>query len=343
MSRNRWYWTLQLIGWFLYGVLGFSISSAFMGFRWDMLAFQLIACVAMFFASHGFRYLIKGQGWLKLKASSLLLRISLLLVLSAPLVNGLVTTLGSFVTDQISLENYTFGYFALYSFQTLIFFLIWMGCYLGIYYFRNYKQEEISKWQLQASLKDAELIALKAQINPHFLFNALNNIRALILEDQIKAREMVSYLSELLRYSIQFSDQEKVTIAEELEIVEKYLELEKIHYEQRLNYEFKITDSILKCRIPPMTIQLLVENAIKHGISQVKDGGEIVIAIEQNAPDFVSIEVANTGALGSTSVAGIGIKNATERIRLLFEKDPDFELIQEDEQVKSRLKIPIDV
>ena len=217
-----------------------------------------------------------------------------------------------------------------------------MGIYLIIYFFRNYKREEIEKWKLQTALKDAELIALKAQINPHFLFNALNNIRALILEDQMKARDMVSHLSELLRYSIQFNTSEKVTIADELEIVQKYLELESIHYEKRLSFSIDSSSELSGYKIPPMIIQLMAENAVKHGISQVKQGGEININVGSEENELI-LEVCNTGELKkNNSNGGIGLRNATERIRLLFESEPNLQLSQEGKMVKSVLKLPLE-
>lgn len=157
----------------------------------------------------------------------------------------------------------------------------------------------------------------------------------------MKARDMVSHLSELLRYSIQFNDSEKVTVEEELEIVNKYLELESIHYENRLHYEILKNDELLKCKIPPMLIQLMAENAIKHGISQVKNGGDILISIDKEGKNLV-LEVSNTGKLKKNVGNGIGLRNATERIRILFDSEPDLDLIQQGNMVRSRLKLPIE-
>ena len=151
---------------------------------------------------------------------------------------------------------------------------------------------------------------------------------------------MVSHLSDLLRYSIQFNDREKVTLSEELEIVNNYLELETIHYENRLQYRVQADVALDGYKIPPMIIQLMVENAIKHGISQLKDGGEVVVEISQES-DRLKISVANTGQLRKSEKEGIGIRNATERIKILFDQEPDFQLFQEGNLVKSVLILPI--
>ena len=164
----------------------------------------------------------------------------------------------------------------------------------------------------------------------------------MILENHMKARDMVSHLSELLRYSIQFNDNEKVTVGEELEIVEKYLELETIHYEDRLKFEILLSKELKKCKIPPMIIQLMAENAVKHGISQEKNGGNIQIYIEKTEDDL-QISVSNTGQLKEDKNKGIGLRNATERIRILFEREPNLVLSQQGNMVRSMLTLPFSV
>lgn len=293
----------------------------------------------MLFSTHFLRFLLKKYRWMHLPFWRLFLRVLVIIVSISLVINAASSLYILYVVELYSFEEYSLPVYFIYVFQTTIYFSLWFGIYFGVYYFRNYKKEEIEKWKLESSLKDAELIALKAQINPHFLFNALNNIRALILEDQMKARDMVSHLSELLRYSIQFSENEKVNVAEEMEIVEKYLALESTHYEDRLNFEMVVSRGAEKFKIPPMAIQLLVENAVKHGISQLKEGGRILVSVHIDE-SLLAIEVLNTGNLNDSEMSGIGIKNATDRIRILFDKEPEFALTQEGEMVKSVLKLP---
>lgn len=140
------------------------------------------------------------------------------------------------------------------------------------------RKSELEKLALKSALQEAELMILKNQVNPHFLFNALNNIRSLILIEPEKARKMVTHISDLLRYSIQFNASEKVALKEEIEIVKDYLQLESIQFQERLSYTFNISPETLKVQIPPMAIQLLVENAIKHGLSTQKNGGQILVS-----------------------------------------------------------------
>lgn len=341
MSRTKQYWIIQTVGWTSYGVLGLIIGNTFYEMTLTTIIWNFLTASVMFLSTHLLRYKMKLDGWLGLKIGKLILRLIPALIILSILANGIGTGYGVLATDVLDIEKMSIAIFLLYTLQTFIYFSLWTAIYLIIFYFRNYKQGEIEKWKLQAAVKDAELIALKAQINPHFLFNALNNIRALILEDHMKARDMVSHLSELLRYSIQFNDNEKVTVGEEMEIVEKYLELETIHYEDRLKFEISLSNELKKCKIPPMIIQLMAENAVKHGISQEKEGGDISILVEKNDDDL-QISVSNTGKLkDEKGESGIGLKNATERIRILFEREPDLSLTQHGNMVKSLLKLPI--
>ncbi len=340
MSRNKWYWTLQITGWSLYGLLGLVINGIFEAPSISVVVFALLSAAFMLIATHFLRYLIRKYEWLRLPFLRLSVRLLLTSVGLAFLINVLNSVFIVYIANFFGEEKFSVAVFFLYVFQTTIYFALWLGIYVGVYYFRNYKREEIEKWKLQSAVKDAELIALKAQINPHFLFNALNNIRALILEDQMKARDMVSHLSDLLRYSIQFNDQEKVTIAEELEIVNNYLELESIHYEKRLSYEINSPDRLKNYKIPPMVIQLMVENAVKHGISQVKSGGNIIVNVSQEDIDL-TLCVSNTGSLEKKpEKGGIGIRNAIDRINLLFDQEPEFKLEQQGRMVTSTLKLP---
>lgn len=342
MTRSNTYWLLQIAGWFTYGTIGVIIALLFYDEVdvWAILA-QYVSAVVMLFTTHLLRYKIKLDGWLNLKIKHLILRLIPTLIIIAILATGVVVGYTLMTTEIIDVEKFNPTVFLMLSFQTFVYLALWMALYLIIYFFRNYKKEEVEKWRLQTAVKDAELIALKAQINPHFLFNALNNIRALILEDSMKARDMVSHLSELLRYSIQFNDNEKVTISDELEIVNKYLELESIHYENRLNYSIQCDNGYNACKIPPMLIQLMTENAVKHGISQVKKGGDIAIKV-QGTEEALMLEVSNTGKLKKNIGNGIGLRNATERIRILFDSEPDLELYQEGDMVVSKLKLPIE-
>ncbi|HEX2862435.1 MAG TPA: sensor histidine kinase, partial [Lacunisphaera sp.] len=198
--------------------------------------------------------------------------------------------------------------------------------YFIYHIFERLRRMQLEQLQLAASVKEAELRALKSQVNPHFLFNSLNSLRALIDEDAPRARESVTRLANMLRYSLQSGQQETVGFEEEVRIVEDYLALEQIRHESRLRVRWEIADETRGLAVPPMLLQTLVENAVKYGISPRREGGEIGIAAALGGGDL-HIRVSNPGDLASPSTAvaaragsstGVGLRNASERLQLLF-------------------------
>jgi LytS/YehU family sensor histidine kinase len=177
---------------------------------------------------------------------------------------------------------------------------------------------------------------LRSQLNPHFLFNSLNSIRALIDLEPEKAKEAVTSLSNLLRKSLVLGRENIVTLEEELEMVSSYLELEKIRFEERLVVKLKLNESLNDFPLPPFSLQMLVENAIKHGISNLVEGGEIIIE-SRKTEDAVVISVTNSGEITTKSDKGIGIENTKRRLALQFKDMAEFELIQKENQVIAQL------
>ncbi|RTE85734.1 MULTISPECIES: sensor histidine kinase [Gammaproteobacteria] len=180
------------------------------------------------------------------------------------------------------------------------------------------------------ALASSQLEALVQQLNPHFLFNMMNNIRALILEDPEKARLALAQLADMLRYSLKQHESREVTVTEELEIVSEYVDLCRIQFEDRLQFETEISESLLAARVPRMLLQLCVENAIKHGISKRSEGGTISIAMRELEGQWLEIFVTNPcPASSSLSPAGasekdkttrIGLRNIRERLNLLYKQ-----------------------
>ena len=189
------------------------------------------------------------------------------------------------------------------------------------------RRSEVERAQLAATVKESELRALKSQVNPHFIFNSLNSLRALIDEDPARARQSVTQLANLLRYSLQSGQLETVPFEDELRVVNDYLALEQVRHEERLRVRLDISPETLTLPIPPMLLQTLVENAVKYGISTQPEGGEIAI-IARRENDSLKLRVMNPGALAETAGAsarsrsaastGVGLKNAANRLRLLF-------------------------
>lgn len=197
-------------------------------------------------------------------------------------------------------------------------FCLWNVFYFGFKYFQNYRRAEINSLRLLAVNKDTELSNLKAQLNPHFMFNSMNSIRALIDEDPAKAKTAVTRLSSILRNTLLMNKSKLIELNEELNLVKDYLNLEQIRYEERLNYEFRIEEVVMHYKIPPFIIQSQVENAIKHGISKLPGNGQVIIEAFKLG-QALKIKVSNTGKISSEKpLTGVGFKNSIQRLELLY-------------------------
>jgi LytS/YehU family sensor histidine kinase len=179
---------------------------------------------------------------------------------------------------------------------------------------------------MESLVKELELRTIKSQINPHFLFNALNSIRALIDENPRRARTAVTELSNILRSSMQVEKVETVSMENELNIVRDYLALEHIRFEERLKVNYDIDPATLELPVPPMMLQTLVENAIKHGISKSVHGGFINISSHINGLQH-EITIQNTGQLCETGRdGGFGLQSTRQRLGLLYKEKASFNI-----------------
>lgn len=227
-------------------------------------------------------------------------------------------------------------------FTSFIYFFIWNCIYFIYHYISQTRKNQFDNLKLEALVKSLELKTIKSHINPHFIFNALNSIRALIDEDPVRARHAVTGLSKILRSSMQSDQQEIISLEKELDIVKDYLALELIRFEDRLRVVYQIDEETLDNPIPPMMLQTLVENAIKHGIGKTVEGGEIIIATTEH-PDFYELKVINTGKLDmSTEHEGFGLASTANRLNLIYGGKASFSILQVDaEHVEARTIIPL--
>ncbi len=275
--------------------------------------------------THLFRIFINARGWKQLGWSALLWRISVAAVVLGTMWTVAAAPLFRYCYTGTLPVNITLPVLLVYSvFNAACIVFIWAIFYFGYHIYDRYRRSEVERAQLAATVKEAELRALKSQVNPHFIFNSLNSLRALIDEDPARARQSVTQLANLLRYSLQSGQLETVPFEEELRIVSDYLALEQVRHEERLRVRLDVAPETLGLPIPPMLLQTLVENAVKYGISARPEGGEIAI-IARRVGGALSIQVTNPGTLAAPSQApvresstGVGLRNAAERLRLLF-------------------------
>ena len=223
-----------------------------------------------------------------------------------------------------------------------IIFLIWSTLYVSITRQRENTRLTRDQAAMALNLKEAQLVSLQQQLNPHFMFNCINNIRALILEEPAKARDMLAHMAEMLRYNLDTSEKSFVSIRDEVRVARDYMALCSIQFENRLDYQELIDESCLEERLPKMTVQLLLENAIKHGINDSVNGGTIKLAISETSGQVV-IQVTNSGELNSASSendTGIGIRNIESRLAMAYEQRASFDLVQQDDSVQATVRVP---
>jgi sensor histidine kinase YesM len=222
-----------------------------------------------------------------------------------------------------------------------VYFFVWTGFYVAIKGLVELNKSRETRLELESNLKESQLNTLKGQINPHFMFNSLNNIRGLMLEDVTAARNMLTSLSETLRYSLTKSESNSIALEDELDMVKNYIELSKIQLESRLQFESFIDENSLSTQIPPMIIQMLIENAIKHGISNLIEGGKVSLSTEIKK-NKLRIEVVNTGILKqSENSTQMGLKNIKRRLDLLYGESATFSLNELENQVVATILIPL--
>jgi len=226
---------------------------------------------------------------------------------------------------------------------------IWNLIYYIYHYVERNRKQEVDTLKLQSVVKELELKTIKSHINPHFIFNALNSIRALVDENPARARTAITELSNILRSSMQAEKLETVPLERELNIVKDYLALEKMRFEERLNIEMDIDEDTLNQPVPPMMLQTLVENAIKHGISKKIDGGFIRI-VSDFVDDHHELLVQNSGQLNGYVIGesllpdgqGFGVRSTQDRLNLLYQGKARFDIKNlNSEIVESRIIMPV--
>lgn len=232
------------------------------------------------------------------------------------------------------------GQFFAQSAVMLIVFASWALIYLVNHYVRALRKNEIDNLKLTSQKQQIELALMRSQLNPHFLFNSLNSIKALISDQPQEAKVGVTKLSNLLRSILIYSRRESVTVEEELNFVRDYLDLEKIRFEDRLQYEQHLIGNPEQVQLPPMTIQSLVENAVKHGINNLKNGGKVEIRVEKSN-NQLTIEVINDGNLQHKTDTGVGLANTVNRLKQTFNNRAQLLLSEENQKVSAKIIIPL--
>jgi len=345
IPREKLYWTSQFSGWLIYVLLMWILNRLDgQGMNWYFFLNLLTTFLLGIVISHGYRLLIINFNWLRYKIIQLIPRV----IITSVLCGAVLFISHSFISEVLIAGDWP-TYKGLEILQTTInlavIFMLWSLLYFLFHFIQNYRKEEIKNLKWQALSTEVELNKLKSQLNPHFIFNSMNSIRALVEEDPSKSKDSITQLSNILRSSLLMNRQKVISLAEEMQLVKDYLALEQTRYEERLDVILEIPEDILDHKIPPMLLQTLVENGIKHGISKLESGGKIEVKAQRNE-DFLYLKIENSGSYNADqkSTTGFGLLNSLQRINLLYGEEGSL-MIKNTERgtVIAELMIPKDI
>lgn len=289
--------------WGGFGALSIWLFTANAGLHSGLVAIAVVLSAGLWAGSEALRALLLRRGWLALPAPALVWRLFLAVAVLAAAIQALIHLVLAaglamgWLRMPAQAAGYGPGAVAVYWFNTAVMLLLWSAVWAGYAAQGQSRREAMGRLQAEAERRRLELDLLRARLNPHFVFNALNNVRALINEDPARARELVTRLSNTLRHALQHSQRERVTLAEEWAVMQDYLAVEAVHFEQRLQVDAGLDPALAGFELPPMFLQLLVENAIKHGIARTRGGGLLQIAARRAEAGGLHLTVENPGHL----------------------------------------------
>jgi hypothetical protein len=336
------FWTIQLAGWVVYFVVIYItfLSIAQPGNFLNLFYLKTFRALTGFFLTSGLLRPLYRRFGNRLSIGWLVFLVLICAAVFGYAWTGIEFYYAYLTNPVLNLDNYLARSprIALDYAMTLT---AWSALYLGVKNWWAWQKERENALQSSALANRAQLEMLRYQLNPHFLFNALNSIRASVDEDSTRAKRMITQLSEFLRYSLLHESAKKIPLRDELEAVRNYLAIEKIRFEDKLAVEYEIEKAAEDFKVPCFLLNPLVENAIKHGLQTSPKPLKIKISARMKANKLL-LEISNTGNLQNGSNEngnGIGLKNVRERLDKLFAENGKFDLSQENGFVKARIEI----
>lgn len=323
-SFKNYYWWFQAGGWSLYVAVNAVVLSLGDKLTTSFVYLLIVAWLACTGLTEILRWIIIRFHWLKMRPVQVIPRMLVMIILlgtvmaSVATFYSLLTTVGTNWAFDVS------AWFKDISSYSLA-FLIWSAVYFLINTLENFRKAEIENLRWEALRTETELNRLKSQLNPHFMFNAMNVIRALVDENPARSKEAITQLSGVLRNTLQFGKLKFVSLQQELEVVRDYLSLEHARMEERLRIRWEIDPDSESFEVPPLMLQTLVENCVKHGISKLPEGGDVIIKTIVTGSGL-KILLENSGKYDSTlkPESGFGLKNSIERLQLLYGEGATF-------------------
>lgn len=350
MRKRRLYWTLQFFGWSIY--LAINMITIYLDpqglaetERQLFIGYLniIIETIILFSLSHFFlRFIIIRRDWLSINIGRVIPRLLLVIFITSAIYLVLATAANSLYLDldfnspEGLTQNLLLPFIA-----SLVLYIIWCS----IYFLYHYLESNNRSLKFEAAMNEMHLNQLKSQLNPHFIFNALNSMRALVDEEPQKAKVAITQLSNILRNSLITDMKRVVNFRNELNTVKDYLALESIRFEERLQVKFDIAPGSDHFEVPPMMLQTLTENAIKHGVSNLVSGGLIHISTEINDTEM-KVKIRNSGQLKNGQKkkikgTGVGLINTQERLKLIYGDRANFRMYNENDKfVVVEINIP---
>jgi hypothetical protein len=337
MKTKVAYWTCQVAGWGGYSAIGLWSAAQQVGWRFSLVAGYILFFFYSIALTDLFRREIRRRQWLTATSARMYARIFGAAALVAAVQTCLVISINwllegghsSFLSPSKALATWA---------GITVVTILWTIFYIALTGPRRFREKEV---HLQLALREAELRALEAQVNPHFLFNCLNSIRGLVVENPAVAQDMITRFANILRYNLHRDLMHTVPLESEVEVVGDYLALESVRLEDRLRVQFAIDPEAAQVPIPPMFLQTLVENALKHGIAKLPAGGDLLIRAVLK-PGALVVEVENPGQLAEAApeATQLGLANVRERLRILYGDTASLQLKNRDGRVAATVLIP---
>ncbi|WP_346317346.1 histidine kinase [Chitinophaga sp. YIM B06452] len=340
-KRISKYWWCQILGWganaFLFLFFGFFFYQIDAAQVQYILSYSLLGILI----THGFRAVIVKYKWIEKPFENVAIYFFFGILVCSIVDSFLLACISHFVLPGPPDGDFKDSWMRAFFSQTM-FMALWAVIYFLWHYVEESRNSQVGQLKLEATVRTLELKTIKSQLNPHFIFNALNSIRALVDENPRRARTAITELSNILRNSMQADKAETVSLENELSIVKDYLALENIRFEERLKVQYDIDPETLELPVPPLMLQTLVENAIKHGISREVNGGLILIGSHVHDMRH-EITIRNTGQIvEDLNGNGFGLASTRQRLGILFGKRASFEIYNLDgAMVEAKVQMPI--
>lgn len=336
------FWLLQAIGWFAFTLLQLVAEPAdtrVPGVSPELLAVALttLAVIGSLALRSAYRR-AQAARFSELQMLVLVATCSAVIALLVDLIFYSIEWVVTLIQPSLSALHENQPFLA-HAPLLLVAYFLWSLLYVALSRQQRLREASIAQRELQLALKDAQLQVLLGHLGPHFMFNAINNIRALILKDADAARVMLGKFATTLRYQFNLQDAALVTVAEEMAVVRDFIDLMRLQLGARLRYSEHVDKTTLTLHVPRHALQLLVENGIKHGLGLTPEPGELKVDVRRNGRGL-NLEVRNTGVLRDRAASnGSGLNNLEQRLQLAFGANARFVLRQDGECVLASLQL----